>query len=223
MAEDPITRRTPFVLVGFVAVLLAFGTFLRVAAGGSGGDRSGAGSGEDLGLRGTTLAEPWSRPGFTLTDTSGAPFEFAERTDGQLTLLFFGYTSCPDVCPIHLSTLANVLAKPGMPQPVVVFVGVDPPRDTPATVREYLDRFDSDFIGLVGDPEELRAAQEATGLAVAVVEPAEDDGDYLVGHAAQIVAYTADDKAHVVYPFGVRQQDWAHDLPLLAEDPRWNP
>lgn len=218
MGEPLVRAKAPTVLIGLVALLLAAGAYLRVSAN-TGDD--GSSDGSELVLHGTTLAQPWDRPDFTLSDTAGEPFDFAEETAGRLTLLFFGYTSCPDVCPIHLSTLASVLARPGMPEPLVVFVGIDPARDTAAAVRTYLDRFDTDFIGLVGTPEELEAAQRETGVAVAFAEPADAGGDYLVGHAAQIVAYTADDKAHVVYPFGVRQQDWTLDLPLLADSDLW--
>lgn len=209
-------KRTAAVLIGLAAALLAAAVVLRVRtddpARAEEVDEAAA-----LGLRGELLEDPWPRPDFTLTTTEGEPFDFDDETAGRLTLLFFGYTSCPDVCPIHLATLAGALEQPGVPRPVVVFVGVDPARDTPEAVRKYLDRFDTDFIGLVGTPEELVAAQEATGVPVAIAGPADEDGDYLVGHAAQVIAYTPDDLAHVVYPFGVRRQDWVNDLPRLVE------
>jgi len=208
-------KRAPFVAVGLTALVLAAAVLVRVRLDADGGsDAVGTGA---LGLRGTELSEPKPRPSFTLTTTEGERFDFGEETRGRLTLLFFGYTSCPDVCPIHLATLAGALEQLGTIDPVVVFVGVDHARDTPEAVRAYLDRFDRDFIGLVGTPEELEAAQVAAGVPVAVIEPADADGDYLVGHAGQILAYTADDQNHVVYPFGVRRQDWVHDLPRLAE------
>lgn len=198
-------------------VVMAGLVFLAVGAGCSASSSEAAlDPGHDLGLRGTVLDEPWARPTFTLTTTEGQPFDFATETAGRLTLLFFGYTSCPDVCPIHLATLRDALERPGMPDPVVVFVGVDPARDTPEAVRSFLDRFDPAFIGLVGSEAEIEAAQQATGVPRAIADPPADDGTYLVGHASQIVAYTPDDLAHVVYPFGVRQQDWARDLPRLA-------
>lgn len=208
--------RLPLVVASVVAAALALLVVLAVRHGGPAGAdaRRDASLEERLGLAGTVLAEPWERPDFTLTTTEGEPFHFAEETAGQLTLLFFGYTSCPDVCPVHLGTLAGALQRPDMPKAQVVFVSVDPERDTPEVVREYLDRFDEGFIGLVGTAEELAAAQEATGVPVAVNQPL-DDGGYLVGHASQIVAYTSDDLAHVVYPFGVRRQDWVQDLPRL--------
>lgn len=204
-------------LVGVTAALLMVAVLLRVQMGGSSDAEAGAAGSGDLDLRGTVLAEPRPRPSFTLTTTDGEPFDFAAETQGRLTLLFFGYTYCPDICPIHLATLSGALDQVSIGKPMVVFVGVDHERDTPEAVREYLDRYDRDFIGLVGTAEELAAAQNATGVPPSIAEPADDSGDYLVGHAAQILAYTADDANHVVYPFGVRRQDWVHDLPRLAE------
>ncbi|HEY8547549.1 MAG TPA: SCO family protein, partial [Acidimicrobiales bacterium] len=181
------------------------------------GDDDDAGTDPDDGWHGV-LQEPTPRPEFTLTDTEGRPFDFAAETKGQLTLLFFGYTHCPDVCPGHLSILSGALAMPGVPQPKVVFVTTDPARDTPERLREWLDNFDEDFIGLTGSVEEIAAAERAAFVAGSVRPEADADGEYEVGHAAQILAYTPDDQAHVAYPFGVRRQDWVEDLPRLLEE-----
>lgn len=203
--------RAPFVVVGVTVLLLGIAVVLRAQ---NPIDEQSAST-----LNGTELGAPEPRPEFTLTDTEGRPYDFAEETKGELTLLFFGYTSCPDVCPLHLSNLAFALDRPGVPRPTVVFVGVDRRRDTPEAIRTFLDRFDSQFVGLTGTEEELRLAQEAANVPVGIAEePEEPGGDYLVGHSAQVIAYTADDLSHVVYPFGVRQQDWIEDLPVLARN-----
>ncbi|MGH9213333.1 MAG: SCO family protein [Acidimicrobiales bacterium] len=176
---------------------------------------------------GSPVAPPLARPDFTLTDTEGRPFDFRAETEGRLTLLFFGYTNCPDVCPVHMATLSAALETPGMPEPTVVFVTTDPDRDTPERLRQWLDQFDPQFVGLTGTIEEIAAAEAAAQVAGSMVEPAEDgseptaDGDYNVAHAAQLIAYTPDDQAHVVYPFGVRREDWVNDLPLLMAN--WGP
>lgn len=207
--------RAPFVLVALTVALLGAAVAFRVA--------NPPDEEVSAALNGTLLGEPQPRPEFTLTDTDGERFDFAEETAGELTLLFFGYTSCPDVCPLHLGNLAFALDRPGMPRPTVVFVSVDPVRDTPEVIRTFLDRFDSRFVGLTGTPEQLRAAQAAAQVPEAITEEPESPGDdYLVGHASQVIAYTADDQAHVVYPFGVRQQDWIDDLPVLARN-EWGP
>jgi protein SCO1/2 len=173
-------------------------------------------------LRGTILANPLPRPDFTLTTTRGEPFDFRRETGGRLTLLFFGYTSCPDICPMHMAHIAAVLRKltPDMARRIgVVMVTVDPERDTPEEFRRWLDTFDPSFIGLTGSAEALVAAQQALHMPPAVKQG--EGPDYLMGHAAYVVAFTPDDSAHVIYPSGTRQSDWAHDLPLLLSGD-WN-
>lgn len=172
----------------------------------------------ETGLRGTVLPEPLPKPDFTLPDAHGRPFPFREETEGRLALLFFGYTHCPDVCPVHMASLAAVLAD--LPYQTrrrirVVFVSTDPERDTPERLREWLGRFDARFVGLRGPLEEVNRIQAHLKLPPAVRgDPSA--GDYLVGHAAQVIAFTPDGLGRVAYPFGTRQADWAHDLPRLA-------
>ncbi len=175
-------------------------------------------------LRGPELATPLPKPDFTLLTLDGAPFDFRKETNGYLTLLFFGYTHCPDVCPVHMANLGRVMKQ--LPNLVterikVVFVTTDPERDTPERLREWLAGFDPRFIALTGSPESIRLAQVAARVQPAfrdtsVVTP---PGEYLIGHAAQVIAYAPDNLAHSMYPWGIRQEDWAHDLPLLLE--RW--
>jgi protein SCO1/2 len=170
--------------------------------------------------RGAMLAHAIPRPSFTLTDTRGQPFDFRAKTDSTVTLLFFGYLNCPDVCPVHMTNIASVMRT--MPYEVtrnirVVFVTTDPARDTPAKLETWLAGFDPSFIGLRGTPEQVTAIEKSVGVAPAVAGAPDSSGDYEVGHAAQVIAFTPDDSAHVVYPFGTRQADWVHDLPLLAQ------
>jgi protein SCO1/2 len=173
-----------------------------------------------LALRGRLLLDPWEKPDFSLTDTGGDKFDFQADTEGFVTFLFFGYTYCPDICPVHMANLGAVLKRldPQIAGKVkVVFVTTDPDRDTPERVRDWLNTFDSSFIGLLGSLDSVNAIQQRVGLPPAVIiEANETDASYTVGHAASVVAYTTDDKAHVMYPFGTRQQDWAHDIPLLV-------
>lgn len=208
--------------------VLALILVLGIAAGacGRGGQYGAAQHSNETAWRGTLLAEPWSKPSFTLTDTNGQPFDFRAQTDGYLTLLFFGYTHCPDVCPLHMANLAAVLGSLSGDVRVgtkVVFATTDPARDTPAVLKKWLANFNPSFVGLTGTPDEMAAAQRATGIPVSAAEPAKPDGSYVVGHAAQVIAYTRDGLAHLVYPFGTRQSDWADDLPRLLAEPAWNP
>jgi len=170
-------------------------------------------------LKGRVLQQPIQKIDFTLTTTDGRPFQFRKETDGFVTLLFFGYTYCPDVCPVHMANLASVLRKvpPEQASQIkVIFVTTDPERDTPERLREWLSYFDRRFIGLVGSVEEVNQIQGRLGLGASYLEDRTSDGGYGVAHAAQVLAFTRDNLAHVVYPFGTRQSDWAHDLPKLV-------
>ncbi|MDW3215708.1 MAG: SCO family protein [Ilumatobacteraceae bacterium] len=166
------------------------------------------------------LATPIEMPEVVLTDTDGRPYDLRDQTAGQVTLLYFGYLNCPDACPIHMAVLGatfDQLEPDVRAQLNVVFVTTDPERDGPDDLREFLDRFDPDFVGLTGSQAELREAQVAAGVPVAVAEPADPDGDYLVGHATQVLVFDTDGIARSVYPFGVRQSDWVADLSKLVD------
>jgi protein SCO1/2 len=170
--------------------------------------------------RGVMLGRAMPRPDFTLTDTHGQPFDFRTKTDDTVTLLLFGYLNCPDVCPVHLTNIATVLH--GLPYDVtghvrVVFITTDPARDTPEKLDKWLTGFDPSFIGLRGTPDQVKNIEAAVNVAPASLGIPDSSGAYEVGHAAQVIAFTRDDSAHVVYPFGTRQADWAHDLPLLVQ------
>ena len=170
--------------------------------------------------RGGLVTPPLSKPRFTLTDTAGAPFEFWKKTLGHVTLLFFGYTRCPGECPLHMANIATGLQT--MPagladQVKVVFVTTDPARDSPPVLRAWLDHFDGRFIGLTGSEAEIELAQKATGVSPAR-KAALAAGNYAVGHASFVLAYTKDNLAHLIYPGGVTQTDWAEDLPHLVNE-----
>jgi protein SCO1 len=172
--------------------------------------------------RGALVTPPLPKPQFVLTDTSGAPFDFWNRTRGSVTLLFFGYTNCPDQCPMHMATIGMALKTlpPAIADRVkLVFVTTDPARDTPLELRRWLDHFDKRFVGLTGSTAAVAAAQKAAGVPAASrydsVNP-----NYAVAHANFVVAYTTDNTAHVIYPGGISQADWVHDLPLLVKGVR---
>ncbi len=167
-------------------------------------------------LQGVKIDPPQPKPEFTLTDTSGQLYDFAAETEGKLTLLYFGYLNCPDICPVHLAQIAETFDRlPDVArEAVVVFVSVDPERDTPEQIREFLDNFDSRFVGLTGTLEELEAAQTAAGVPAAVFVGEGDD--YTVNHDARVLAFAPDGLMHSFYPFGVRQSEWNNDLQILA-------
>lgn len=164
------------------------------------------------------------KPDFTLTDTDGNPYDFKAETEGYLTYLYFGYTYCPDICPSHMADIAAVIKRqPEYKNQVkVVFVTVDPDRDTPARLRTWLDLFDEDFIGLRGDAAELEAAtKEALGELWFPIEkstPADGGEGYIMSHAAFVQLYTLDNLSHIVYPFGVPQSGYEWDLTKLIKE-----
>jgi len=164
--------------------------------------------------RGGLVTPPMPKPKFTLTDTSGVPFDFWSETKGYVTLLFFGYTHCPNVCPMHMAFIASALRT--LPADVgnqvkVVFVTTDPERDNPRLLRTWLNHFNKQFIGLRGDESAIQAAQLAANMPVAKAAPSYD-------HSAFILAFTKDNLAHVIYPSGITQSDWIHDLPQLVRE-----
>jgi protein SCO1 len=171
--------------------------------------------------RGGLVSPPLPKPAFVLTDTSGAPYDFKAKTEGRVTLLFFGYTHCPDMCPLQMHMIAQAFKTMSLAEQKefrVVFVTTDPDRDTPSVLRSWLDHFDQRFIGLTGSQHAIDVAQVAAKLTPATKSAVRSDGAYEVGHAAFVFAYTKDNLAHVIYPVGLKPDDWAHDLPYLVSE-----
>ncbi|MBA2291353.1 MAG: SCO family protein [Gemmatimonadales bacterium] len=170
-------------------------------------------------FRGAELDRPLPKPALVFTDSRGQPFDLVQATADRVTLLFFGYTHCPDICPVHLANIAAVLDK--MPDDVqrdvmVVFVTTDPARDSLAVLDRWVTGFDSRFVGLTGDSATIADAQAQLGLIPALRTAAQERNHYGVGHATQVIAFTRDGLARVQYPFGTRQRDWAEDIPKLV-------
>lgn len=173
-------------------------------------------------LRGLALEQPFEIPEFSLTDSRGRPYDFRTETAGALTLLFFGYTYCPDICPVQMAVLGAALddlSYGDRREVEVVFVTTDPARDTPERLRGWLDRFDASFVGLSGELEMVNEIQAGFRLPPARIEetspPPGAEEPYFVGHATPVVAITGDGMVRALYPSGVRQTDWRHDLPML--------
>ncbi len=178
------------------------------------------------GLHGVLLTPVKPKPDFTLTDTQGRPFHFVADTRGFVTLLYFGYTNCPDVCPQHLVNIAGALKRmsPADQEKVrVVFVTTDPARDTPERLRGWLNNFDKRFIGVSGSVDTVNTIEASLGLPQSQAEamPKMAMGPhpmtYGVGHAAQVLAFTPDDSLRAEYPSGFTMDDWANDLPRLLK------
>lgn len=172
---------------------------------------------QSTGYRGILLPDADARPDFVLTDTDGEAFDFGRDTEGKLALLFFGYTYCPDICPVHMASIAAVkrdLSVDEQRRMRVVFVTTDPRRDTAERLVSWLGNFDPDFVGLRGTEAEVDSIMLGLSLPAAIRDTAAGP-DYAVGHASQVIAFPPGDGFRVIYPFGTRQADWKHDLPRL--------
>ncbi len=186
------------------------------ATTGHGGHSGGiAVEGPDDRYAGLDLPDPYQRPSFTLTDTTGAAYDFAERTAGRPTLLFFGYTTCPDICPATMADVALAFRRldPAVAEQVqMVFVTTDPATDTPEALAEYLDRFDADlpvsFVGLTGDQGSVDRAQLSAGVPLA-----EDSGRL---HSTLLLLYGGDDQAQVAFDGGNTAADIAGDIEMVV-------
>ncbi len=166
---------------------------------------------------GTWLAQPRSVSEFQLTDALGHPFS-AHDLAGNPSLVFFGFTHCPDVCPTTLAKLAQVKRTAKVPGLRVLFVSVDPGRDTPAAVGTYAHAFDPDFVGLTGDPQSIEKVSAAFGVAALRVDL--PGGDYTMDHSAAVFLVDARGRIVGVFtpPFDTRRfvQDLQVAAPYLA-------
>ena len=169
-------------------------------------------------LRGL-VPEPFpTKPSFTLTDTSGRPYSFAQATHGKLTYLFFGYTHCPDACPATMSYIRYALSRQPARirnQVAVVFVTVDPARDKPKVLRAWLNHYAQSFVGLTGSLREIGEVEHMAGVPTAILQKRKGVASYDVEHSSVLFVYSPDDRSHVVYAAGFKPQDYAHDLPIL--------
>ena len=132
---------------------------------------------------GTWLPQPRPVPEVSLVDQSGQPFT-AQSLKGHPTLVFFGFTHCPDVCPTTLARLAQVVKAANVPDLKVLLVSVDPERDTPELLERYVHAFSPDFGGVTGKPEEIERLAKEFGVAIAKVDMG--GGEYTVDHSAVV-------------------------------------
>ncbi|WP_314176143.1 SCO family protein [Streptomyces winkii] len=194
------------------AALAAAGLLALTGCGGSGGDSASDGGGnkavasvEPQKKGGAVLDEPFDKPDLTLTDTHGKEYDLIEETKGKPVLLYFGYTHCPDICPLTMSNIAVAKSKLPAEQKKklrVVFVTSDPKRDKPKELGSWLRGQDPSFVGLTGDFDTIQAGARTVGVSI---EPSykKKNGDVVSTHGAQLLAFSPkDDKAHVLYTEG---------------------
>ena len=192
------TRRTWWIL-GVAAICAAVAGFWLA--------RELDSSGPEL-ASGTWLPQPKTIADFQLTDNSGQPFSRL-NLQGKPTLVFFGFTHCPDVCPTTLVKLAQAKKTAHIPGLNVVFVTVDPARDTQKLVGLYVHAFDPDFVGLTGDEKTIDTMAHNFGVAVNKVDL--PGGDYTMDHTAAVFLLNTHGQVAGIFtpPF---------DTPKLAQD-----
>ncbi|MGC4999517.1 SCO family protein [Streptomyces sp. DT195] len=205
------------------AALLAAAAF-TLSACGSGDDSASSPvsvvsgeSGSDKAA--TVLDQPFAKPDLVLTDTHGKKYDLRAATKGHPTLVYFGYTHCPDVCPTTMSNIAvamKALPKAEQDDLRVVFVTTDPGRDTPAELGKWLKSIDARFTGLTGDFSTIQAGARSIGISV---EPTSKDknGKTVSVHGTQVIAFSPKtDGGYVLYGEDATVDDWTKDLPQLV-------
>ncbi|MEX2466648.1 MAG: SCO family protein [Gemmatimonadota bacterium] len=175
------------------------------------------------GMSATEFPRPYHLPVATLTDQRGEPFELHAGGSGKLTLLYFGYTHCPDICPITMARVARaleLLEPEERAQVRTIFVTLDADRDDPERLARWLGAIDSTFIGLTGSQDELDAALGAFGY---VMPPGADrsTADYEVAHPPTLFLFTREPLGRFGYAHGVEAPELlAADLRHLLEAER---
>lgn len=167
---------------------------------------------------GSHFDPPAKSPDFSLPDTKGNIFELGGNK-GRVVLMFFGYTSCPDVCPATLSEFKEVhrLLGKRAEQVRFVFITVDPERDTPERLERYLDLFDTEIIGLTAPRAQLEPTWKAYGVAVMKTEST-DPQAYFVDHSSRIYAIDKKGNLRVTYAFDTQAEVIAADIRYLLNE-----
>ncbi|MBJ89696.1 MAG: cytochrome c oxidase assembly protein [Woeseia sp.] len=164
----------------------------------------------------TILPSAMDLPSFSLTDHNSLPFTRDELL-GSWHLVFFGFTHCPDICPATLSQLAiarSQLAEKGYKTPKILLISVDPERDTPDKLKNYLSYFDSSISGLTGSPEKIFKLTKTLGIFFS--KSYDQNGDYSVDHSAAILLIGPDAKWHALFQAPHKIEHFVTDIPRLT-------
>ncbi|MER6783592.1 SCO family protein [Streptomyces sp. NPDC000658] len=203
------------------AALLAAATLtLSACASGDSGSSVASVSQETAQRPVTVLDQPFTKPALVLTDTQGKPYDLRKETAGRPTLIYFGYTNCPDVCPLTMNNIA--VAKKQLPKAEqdalrVVFVTTDPDRDTPAALGKWLRGIDPQVVGLTGKFATVQAA--AYRLGITVEAPHKDKNGKIVStHGTQVVAFSPKtDAGYLLYGESATVDNYTKDLPKIIK------
>jgi len=182
---------------------------------------SSAADGDDDGYRAGQTHQPYEVPATPLTDTDDQPYSLVEDTDKDLTLVFFGYSHCPDICQIVMSNLSSAMTRldeADRERVDVVFVTTDPARDTPEVLRRYLDAFDASFVGLTGDLDTIAAVGKPLAVHVGAGDKLPSGGRDVSSHSSQVTAITADDTSPLLWTQDTSSADFAADIHTLLNE-----
>jgi protein SCO1/2 len=169
-------------------------------------------------FRGSVLDEPVAVPDFTLTDQDGKPFHLSDQ-HGNVILLFFGYTQCPDVCPTTLATWRKVHEALGDDAQRVkfVFVTVDPERDTPERLALHVHAFNPEFFGLSGAPDDLEAVYEVFDVYYEKDTSSGSAAGYLISHTATTFVLDTEGQWRLRETYGTPVEDIVKDIQQLLQ------
>lgn len=179
------------------------------------------GSAEPAAFSGTELKNPYAVDPTALQTVDGGEFSLVDDTDKPLTIVFYGYTNCPDICGQVMSTLATTMTRldaDQRDQVDVVFVTTDPARDTDEVLERYVSHYDADFIGLGGDLKDVITVADSMHVGVEQGEKL-PSGGYDITHGTQVFAVDATDRAVAFWSESVSQVQLATDInTLLTQD-----
>lgn len=167
-------------------------------------------------FKGTAYPDGIQAEDFTLVTTEGLPFRLSDQR-GKIVLMFFGFTSCPDVCPTTLAEARRVLEGLGDEAKNVrfVFITVDPERDTPQRLGQYVSNFHPDITGLTGMSEKLQQVFDAYGIHAAKAPLEDSAAEYTMEHTARIFLVDQDGRLRLSYAFGTPDEDLLQDVQFL--------
>jgi protein SCO1/2 len=165
-------------------------------------------------LKAGVLSPVMPAPALALQGTDGQPIDLG-RYRGKVVLVAFGFSHCAEVCPITLATLAGARKKlgPDAADVQVVYVTVDPERDTAAHMKKYLANFDPTFVGGVGTQAAIDAAQKNWGISSRKI--IHDERNYTIGHSSSVYLVDRTGGLRAVMPYGRTVDDFVHDLRIL--------
>jgi protein SCO1/2 len=200
----PVVRLTALLLTGVLAL-------------------TGCASAPDLadeGFNGTEIKNAWAAPDLALRSADGAAYSLTEQTTKPLTLVFFGYTNCPDICSMVMANITSALARldeADREKVDVTFVTTDPARDDAAALERYLGAFDDSYVGLTGPMADVREVARAFFIHFAQGRKL-PSGGYELEHDDHVFVVDGDDRIPLLWQRDTSPEQLAADLQLLLED-----